>query len=1254
MRGSSAGSSTGSAPMASEAESRVKVAVRVRPLLPREVLRESQECVHVVITEPDQPPSVVVGNDRAFDCDFVFGPEVQQDEVYATCVQPLVSAVMDGYNATVFAYGQTGSGKTYTIGGGPTVSTAEGQCGIIPRAVEEIFQRMEQMPDTAFAVRTTYVEVYKEELRDLLELGTPSKILHIREDERGNTVLIGAREQEVESGEELLTLLEAGNAARRTGSNQLNEHSSRSHALLTIILKQRRLDSPRCVFSKFHLVDLAGSERLARVTSAPGSARHFQESVQINSGLLALGNVIRALADPRRRAQHIPYRDAKITRLLRDSLGGNSRTLLIACVSPAPACLQESLSSLLFASRARDVRNRPVVNWEAWGRERERERVGALEEELRTLKEALKERAAEGVGAECDQSRLRALQEQLTQVRRRSLQYRALTQEAANLLLLQAQNSTHDPAHSLRLQEWLETQEELESEVSAPKGQGCSGGVESEGESQHCNILQLRRELNRCQEALVADEEVFAEREQQVRQLQQEVSSLQEQCRAHMEDLQEERNRNRLQSERLVEQQLVMERLRDLQTSSSCPSSCRPYSVPLTSHLHDSNHGNVTVRKVHTSPPAYSLDRVMACFKMRSQLLQAQVEVQDGVFLQACEEEEGSADEEHVEEEEEEGPSKAFRRSLNLTWTRRGRDHASFTPAGRGLGLRPHLPQPNKHHAGVSVSVEMASGSGDVCRYESATAELRSLRSSQASNLQLLKEAELCHSHTYQRIKELTLNIRLKENLIRELRKTGNDAQVNNTSSKQNSRQEKSRVQGDRRALQSLCLHSERVRVEQEHSVEQMKRESERLKRALEEEESRKRRIQEDLNHDLRRIRELESEAQLQRREQQHSSTEAKTLEEQRRWLEQQEERVLQQRRGLQELEEELRCREEMLTCREELSQERSHIQLKKLRSSQALGRDLLGVSARLSAVDRELEQEGGAALERLREEREQLCRRRDALDDRLRDGSVLTAEEEHALLQLEEAIEALDVAVQYRSLSIDGRQRASALTPPPSEGDMMDRLSALPPPHIKALLIKYFDRVVCMREEERRLRLCCEEQQLQLQEQQGVVRELEAALQRLTLAADRRLMEQQREHQHTLQLLLHELTGEAGAGVVEWAEQREGRVQALEKELYFYKSTSRQLRRKLRELAPSVCTESAASSLTDAPSQDTPPNSAHDRRRLAEEAGRGRDSRRAESAPVRVSHRQVRQISPPPPHPRRSSDSSFQQDSIEVSRRDQ
>ncbi|KAF0761566.1 hypothetical protein AaE_003416, partial [Aphanomyces astaci] len=223
---------------------------------------------------------------------------------------------------------------------------------------------------TECLLRVEYLEIYNEELRDLLHPETSSKVqttrcnghcnLSIREDADGHIVVTGAKSQAVQSPDDVMRLLSMGSAARVTGSTQMNEQSSRSHAIFTLVLQQKARDSGELTHAKFHLVDLAGSERAKRTGAVGG---RFKESVNINQGLLALGNVISALGDDaKKKNSHVPYRDSKLTRLLQDSLGGNSKTLMIACVSPVAANFDETLNTLKYANRAKNIKNRPVVN----------------------------------------------------------------------------------------------------------------------------------------------------------------------------------------------------------------------------------------------------------------------------------------------------------------------------------------------------------------------------------------------------------------------------------------------------------------------------------------------------------------------------------------------------------------------------------------------------------------------------------------------------------------------------------------------------------------------------------------------------------------------------------------------------------------------------------------------------------------------------------------------------------------------------
>ncbi|KAH9557764.1 hypothetical protein CY35_07G101800 [Sphagnum magellanicum] len=276
---------------------------------------------------------------------------VGQEDVYLDCVKPLVDSCCAGYNATVLAYGQTGSGKTFTMGCGKNVPLLpETELGILPRAIRQLYSSIEERSSEAeFLIKCAFVEIHNEEIKDLLHPATPSKSISVREDAHGDIILAGVKEEVVTSFENMIRCLEYGSMFRTTGSTMMNQHSSRSHAIFTIIVEQRSLVhnlnalSNDVITAKFHLVDLAGSERVKR-TGAVGMS--FKESVTINCGLLALGNVISALGDERNKGRHVPYRQSKLTRVLQDSLGGNSRTCMIACISTAEINLEETLNTL--------------------------------------------------------------------------------------------------------------------------------------------------------------------------------------------------------------------------------------------------------------------------------------------------------------------------------------------------------------------------------------------------------------------------------------------------------------------------------------------------------------------------------------------------------------------------------------------------------------------------------------------------------------------------------------------------------------------------------------------------------------------------------------------------------------------------------------------------------------------------------------------------------------------------------------------
>ncbi|KAL5102515.1 hypothetical protein RYX36_006842 [Vicia faba] len=373
----------------------VRVAVNIRPLITAELLHGCTNC----ITVPPGEPQVQIGT-HAFTYDFVYGSTGSPSAaIYDECVAPLVDALFHGYNATVLAYGQTGSGKTYTMG--TNYSGEDNAGGIIPQVMRTIFNRVQDIKDDSseLLIRVSFIEIFKEEVYDLLDPNSskgelagnakfagPARVpIQIRETYSGGITLAGVTEPEVKTKEEMSSHLSRGSMSRATGSTNMNSQSSRSHAIFTITMEQKNGDDVLC--AKLHLVDLAGSERAKR-TGADGM--RLKEGIHINKGLLTLGNVISALGDERKRKEggHVPYRDSKLTRLLQDSLGGNSKTVMIACVSPADTNVEETLNTLKYANRARNIQNKAIINRDPMGAQQQRlqSRIDQLEAELLCFK----------------------------------------------------------------------------------------------------------------------------------------------------------------------------------------------------------------------------------------------------------------------------------------------------------------------------------------------------------------------------------------------------------------------------------------------------------------------------------------------------------------------------------------------------------------------------------------------------------------------------------------------------------------------------------------------------------------------------------------------------------------------------------------------------------------------------------------------------------------------------------------------------
>ena len=336
----------------------VKVMVRVRPQNQRE---KDRNCSVIVDTDSSNC-QITLNNpneseiQKIFLYDAIFPISCSQQAIYEEGAFPLVDSVIEGYNGTIFAYGQTGCGKTHTMMGDPI---NEEKRGVIPRAFAHIFGSIESSPTKNFLIRCSYIEIYNEEIHDLIGKDTKNK-LDLKENSDKEMFIKDLSMHIVTGINEIEKLMLTGTKNRSVGETAMNKDSSRSHSIFTIYIEASENDGQggqRITAGKLNLVDLAGSERQSK-TGATGD--RLKEANKINLSLSALGNVISALVDGR--SSHIPYRDSKLTRLLQDSLGGNTKTLMIANISPSSENYDETLGTLRYASRAKNIKNQPKVN----------------------------------------------------------------------------------------------------------------------------------------------------------------------------------------------------------------------------------------------------------------------------------------------------------------------------------------------------------------------------------------------------------------------------------------------------------------------------------------------------------------------------------------------------------------------------------------------------------------------------------------------------------------------------------------------------------------------------------------------------------------------------------------------------------------------------------------------------------------------------------------------------------------------------
>ncbi|CAI9730583.1 KIF27 isoform X1 [Octopus vulgaris] len=1238
-------------------EINVKVAVRVRPLLNRERLNGEKRCVRVFPTTNQ----IVLGTDKGFTFDYVHSAHSTQKDVYQS-VEPLVESIFEGYNATVFAYGQTGSGKTHTIGGFNLSSVSEEQQGIIPRAVRQIYDIINSKGNIHFAVRVSYIEIYLEELCDLLDVD--NKTLHVREDEKGNTVISGVQEVKCESMEDVFSCLESGSAVRHTGLTQMNEHSSRSHSVFTIVIDQkwtnsdifssRHFDYPtncsvssdreisHCMSAKFHFVDLAGSERAHRIGNV---GERFKESVHINTGLLALGNVISSLADSKKKAKHIPYRDSKITRILKDSLGGNAQTLMICCVSPAVSGFDETLNSLKYANRVKDIRNKPIIN-----RDIQSIRFEEMQTEILNLREELARQqtrlfsAGDGDGnstSDLDKERfstqssnIKDMEEKVLRLQAECHHYQQLSEEAYKQLLQIQERDILSKSQNLSLNDWLELREEIMKNVTS------SVNITEYWNKQ--KIEELQADIKKCQEQLSSDEEIFIQMTKENNSLKEKLKEMTEclQEKEHILALSEEKVKQ--QQQQLLEQQIQLDEMRN---SLKSPPSCedvqtieklhiRPQTVPI--QYSSLTYLRPPSRQIHTSPALFSLERIMQNFRARSQLLVVNLEDADEV-LQLSFEDIGQGEDMSLDKIQ----SETFKKNHSEIKRR-----STFKVGKLRSDQQDTFKDISCDQDAITCEVSIQHLEMSITR---SRQQLSSSSSIEEEPQNEMTEADAKMLESNQKLSNLASNIRMKEQFIRELVKKGKDAtSLNRQYVQKIKEQEKEMVklQKDlsetRRNLQDLegrgdetdekkmylkkiedaeqkistlrKQQKETVKVanitsQNEKKIEdlklsvlKMKQQHETLQRKLKEEHDKKSKIERVMQREKVRVKQLEQrnlqqQKILKRKNEEIAQAQRKlrgaslprinsgnhdSMEEKKRQLDLEVEKILDQRQQLEELQKELQRKEDIISNREAMLVEKSELEIKKLRSSQIMNKDLMGLSAKLVSVEKTIEtkklemikasqdQEENVQkeIDKLKQVRTNLKEQLATLDEKLTDGCLLSNQEERRLIELEEAVEELDAAIEYKNKTIESRQmelRQSWFSVQ-REGGILSLFNTLNPQEMMLLLMKYFEKVINFRDNERKLSHKMNEFQSRIEEQDKLLHEAENHHQRASFDIDRRLTQQQQRYEQKIGVLMHQLAQINENSEDTNKEEPHAKLRSLEKELYYYKKTSRDLKKKLRD----------------------------------------------------------------------------------------
>jgi hypothetical protein len=989
----------------------------------------------------------------------------------------------------------------------------EDELGVIPRVIRDIFDRMNKQSNIEYMVRVSYMEIYNENIKDLLNPNSSNKSLTVREDDTKGMVVVGIKEEVVTCYQDMIRCLETGAVYRTVGSTLMNETSSRSHSLFTIIVEQK--EQGEYMMAKFHLVDLAGSERTKR-TGAVGI--RFKEAVQINCGLLALGNVISALGDDKKRKEmsHVPYRDSKLTRLLQDSLGGNSRTVMIACVSPADSNFEETLNTLKYANRARNIKNTPIVN-----RDPHSAQLAELKNQIQSLQlELLKHKVARDENGE--------------PIGKYTLD-ELLKDEQNHTYLLELQNKT---VHTNEFKPLLEKIKALEPYLSSDELKQQLRDTIDRMENIHYTmhndedekqISMLQATIKEQKEDLARDEKIFSEKQKELRKMSKSNWVLKK-TNLNLRKKLEFENRCYNMLEKFIQENVDKGQL---------PSDA------LTNLKHVMN-GDVVATNAPASPPKD--EKGQSIHDIEADIRNLETEAKR-VLGEKNEIEQEKLKMEHSIQEQQ--------RSFQKEQKKLEKNLSDLTIMIRlKEELIRDLVKSERESQVIKEQYELRIHQMET-EVKTAQLELEKVHSIEKSEKEKKKMEE-----------EYQLEIKKKNAQLAELKKKQLDSQ----------KLIKLKYQSDRR-VKDLESEIDKMKSQADYLKKKITQEVDKYKESSLQREKHIQVLRRDSEQSLKRIRDLEIENQrqksiLRRKTEQLSRSYKKQdteIDKQKQWLDKEIEKYLKKKEAMELLDKELSRREQIIREKENMT-----IAKQELEKTRRMPSQISGLEKQIESIQKQINDEG-ETLE-LTNKLETVIQQKTAILNQ-------QIEEEQTLRELDERTEVLQAEIEYKNEAIAQAQRElghddeedDQVLIDDQETDVEHGVNTLNQSMValdsrlkhalinvqdvgeaKSMLQKYFDKIIELKQTEKKKETKLLEMDMFLKERNKIIENLQKNIKLTEAVYERRLTKQQKEHEMKLKAVQNG-TEQVPATTTSSDDQHT---------LDYYKQSSNDLKRRLREIA--------------------------------------------------------------------------------------